>query len=174
MASKKTQYYQNTKNNYPKVDFKNFSEFPNDNFGDNEGEEFVKNLLMVGNSTYDFKNLRESTSNYSIEQVDLFAPGTEVKTTSKNNSFESTTGTSVSCAIISKIAALIWSYYPTLTAPQVKQILMESGTSYNIDVEVNQEDGTKKLIPFSELSKSGKIVNAYNALLMAEQVSKKK
>jgi hypothetical protein len=32
----------------------------------------------------------------------------------------------------------------------------------------------KKLVPFSTLSKSGKIVNAYNALLMAEKISKTK
>ncbi|WP_164914243.1 hypothetical protein [Aquimarina sediminis] len=50
---------------------------------------------------------------------------------------------------------------------------MDSGTPYDIDVEIKQKDGSKKLVPFSELSKSGKVVNAYNALLMAEQMSKK-
>jgi len=44
---------------------------------------------------------------------------------------------------------------------------MKSGVSYNIDVEVKQVDGIKKMVPFLKLSKSGKNVNAYNALLLA-------
>ena len=52
--------------------------------------------------------------------------------------------------------------------------LMESGVSYDIDVEITNEQGEKVLVPFSSLSKSGKIVNAYNALLMAKDYEKKK
>ena len=51
---------------------------------------------------------------------------------------------------------------------------MDSGTPHDIDVAIEQEDGSEKLVPFSELSKSGKIVNAYNALLMAEKMVKDK
>ncbi len=43
-----------------------------------------------------------------------------------------------------------------------------------MNVRVYQKDETQKLVPFSELSKSGKIVNAYNALIMADNISKKK
>jgi hypothetical protein len=35
-----------------------------------------------------------------------------------------------------------------------------------------QKDGSEKMIPFSELSKSGKVVNAYNAFIMAEKISR--
>ena len=68
------------------------------------------------------------------------------------------------------VAALIRSYYPKLSASQVKHILMDSGTPISETVSV---DAIKKEIPFSSACVSGKIVNAYNALLMAEKMSSK-
>jgi hypothetical protein len=42
-----------------------------------------------------------------------------------------------------------------------------------LNVQVpGEKEGTLK--PFSELSKSGKVVNAYNAMIMAAAMSKKK
>ena len=65
--------------------------------------------------------------------------------------------------LVAGIAALIFSQYPGLSATQVKQILMTSGVAINKKVVL--ENG--RIEPFSELSKTGKLVNAYNALLMA-------
>ncbi|WP_062055909.1 S8 family serine peptidase [Aquimarina longa] len=138
------------------------------------GNEISNNFLLIGSSTYSLdKNLKKSSSNYGKSNVDLFAPGHNIYTTSPlEEKYKFTTGSSYSSAIVSGIAALIRSCYPDLKAFQIKEILMKSGISYNIDVEMTLKDNTKKMIPFSDLSKSGKIVNAYNALLMAEQVSK--
>ena len=66
------------------------------------------------------------------------------------------------------VATLIREYYPNLKAAQVKQIIMQSGTPLNLEVIVDEK---KIKIPFSEASISGKIVNAYNALKMAEEIS---
>lgn len=71
---------------------------------------------------------------------------------------------------VAGVAALIRSYYPTLSAKQVKHILMDSGTSIGEDVNVGSDPSDKR--PFASLSKSGRIVNAYNALIMAEKLSK--
>lgn len=71
------------------------------------------------------------------------------------------------------MAALIRSQYPELTATQVKQILMDSSVKFDLMVQVlGEKEGTLKY--FSELSKSGGVLNAYNALLMAEKLSKKR
>ena len=79
----------------------------------------------------------------------------------------------MSSPIVAGVAALIRSYYPKLSASQVKKIILESGVFYDLKVQVpGEKEGVLK--PFSELSKSGKVVNAYNALIMAEDVSKKK
>ena len=67
------------------------------------------------------------------------------------------------------VAALIRSYYPSLTASQVKHILMDSGVAIPGNVAVGEE---KVQIPFSNTCVSGKIVNAYNAILMADQMAR--
>ncbi len=144
--------------------------YPEDS--DNGNNEIVSNFIKVGASSYHLnKGILNSVSNYGKTQVDLFAPSEKTLTLVPYDGYEREGGTSISCAIVSGVAALIRSHYPGLSASQVKEILMKSGTSYDIEVEVEQGDKTKKMIPFSELSKSGKIVNAYNALQMAKQFS---
>jgi hypothetical protein len=55
---------------------------------------------------------------------------------------------------------------------EVKQIILESGTAYDIEVLVPGGEGKK--VKFSELSKSGKVLNVYDAMELAKKVSKKK
>ncbi|WP_271782351.1 S8 family serine peptidase [Aquimarina algiphila] len=147
--------------------------YPNDI--DDEGNESVDNFITVGaiSNTLN-KNFRSYFSNYGKINVDIFAPGDEIFTTEIKNSYGYHSGTSMATAIVTGVSCILRSHYPDLSAFQVKEILMKSGTLYNMDIEIEQKDGTKKMIPFSELSKSGSVVNAYNALLMAEQISKSK
>ena len=66
------------------------------------------------------------------------------------------------------VAALVRSYYPQLNASQVKHILMNSGTQIPFNVI---KPGTKdELVSFATLSVSGRIVNAYNAVQMADRI----
>ena len=68
---------------------------------------------------------------------------------------------------VAGVAALIRSYYPKLTASQVKQIIMDSGTPLKNAVFVGEDQHNAN---FAEVSKTGRIVNAYNALLMAAKM----
>ncbi|MEM6719881.1 MAG: S8 family serine peptidase [Bacteroidota bacterium] len=145
--------------------------YPNDQI--ENGSNFVNNLIVVGASSYT-KNIISDFSNYGKNNVDIFAPGENIHTTTPNNKHLFIDGTSIATPIVSGIAALIRSYYPNLNAAEVKEIIMESGVSYDIMVKKPSTNEEKELVPFSSLSKSGKIVNAYNALLLAEQISKKK
>ncbi|UPZ17009.1 S8 family peptidase [Flavobacterium humidisoli] len=146
--------------------------YPNDQ--NYEGIRGVcNNFINVGSTS---KNLGEKLvsdySNYGKENVDLFAPGEDIYTTGAGNIYKTDSGTSFSAPMVSGTAAIIWSYYPNLTAKEVKQIIMDSGTAYNFEVIL---PGTEdKKVPFSELSKSGKVLNVYNAMQLAEKVSKKK
>lgn len=154
------------------LDLESNLNFPDDVI---DGKEFVTNFLKVGNSTFELNNkLKRSFSNYGSTTVDIFAPGSKIYTTSFNNSYEYVFGTSYSAPIVSGIAALIRSYYPSLTASEVKQILMDSGVEYDILVDVPTKENPNRQLPFNGLSKSGKIVNAYNAMLMAEEYVKEK
>ncbi|MFK7748433.1 MAG: S8 family serine peptidase [Kordia sp.] len=147
--------------------------YPNDN--EDNGTEVSNNFLLVGASTYDpNEKLVAPFSNYGNIDVDIFAPGIEIFTTTVHNTYDFEDGTAMATSITSGVAALIFSYYPNLTAWEVKQIIMKSGVSYDIMVNKPSTNRDKELVPFSSLSKSGKVVNAYNALLLAEEVSKKK
>jgi subtilisin family serine protease len=100
----------------------------------------------------------------------VFAPGVKIYASTPNNKYQFLQGTSMAAPNVAGVAALIRSYYPTLSAKQVKHILMDSGTSIGEDVNVGGDPSDKR--PFASLSKSGRIVNAYNALIMAEKLSK--
>lgn len=154
------------------LDKANTFNYPEDSVDDTE---FVDNFIKVGATTHT-KALKRSDSNYGKKHVDIFAPGVYIYTTSSKRGEKYTYfgGTSAAAPIVSGVAALIRSYYPELSAAEVKDIILQSGVSYTIEIEIEQEGTPKKIIPFSECSKSGKIVNAYNALLMAEKRAKKK
>ncbi len=108
-------------------------------------------------------------SNYGQNHVDVFAPGENIISTDTTNTYSMNDGTSLAAPVVTGIAALVLSYYPELTPAELIKILMES--SYKVDKKVltpNVESPERKKVKFSELSKSGGIVNAYNALVMAE------
>ncbi len=59
------------------------------------------------------------------------------------------------------------SYYPDLTADQVKSILKESTRKFD-GLKVTKP-GSAEEVPFAQLSSSGGLVNAYEAVLLAEK-----
>lgn len=143
--------------------------FPNDHYN-HGGTEFADNVLEVGSLDKKYGAQMVSTfSNYGNNNVDIFAPGTDIYSTNPNNAYEYSSGTSFAAPGVSGVAALLLSYYPNLTASQVKKIIMESGISINPSVILGGNAG--KTGEFKTISKSGKIANAYNALIMAENVS---
>ncbi|KAF2506900.1 S8 family serine peptidase [Flavobacterium zhairuonense] len=146
--------------------------FPND-LNENDSKEIFSNFINVGSTTRQVGDKFVSNfSNYGKINVDLFAPGDEIYTTGAGNIYKTESGTSFSAPMVSGTAALIWTFYPKLTVKQVKQIILDSGTSY--DIEVNIPGTTDKKKKFSELSQSGKVLNVYNAMQLAEKISKLK
>jgi subtilisin family serine protease len=130
--------------------------------------EFTDNVITIGAMSANWnENLPASFSNYGKLNVDVFAPGVAIYSTFPDERYEAISGTSMAAPSTAGVAALIRSYYPKLTAKQVKQILMNSGTQVNMDVKL---PGGEELVPFSDLSVSGRLVNAYNALRMADQM----
>lgn len=109
-------------------------------------------------------------SNFGKINVDVFAPGVKIYATTPKNTYKLLQGTSMASPNVAGVAALIRSYYPKLSAKQVKHILMDSGVAITTNVIVGGKPADVR--SFTNLSKSGKIVNAYNALLMADKMSK--
>ena len=75
---------------------------------------------------------------------------------------------------VAGVAALVRSYYPELSASQVKKIIMNSGTKLDLQVikpgSPSRENPEGEKVPFSDLSVTGRIVNAYNAIKMADAI----
>ena len=143
--------------------------FPDDNVN---GVEYVDNMITIGALNYDYsEKLIADFSNYGKNNVDIFSPGVKIYSTVPGNKYKFLQGTSMASPEVAGIAALIRSYFPKLKASEVKQILMESGVvPYVGQVIVGEEQ--KDRIPFSNASKSGRIVNAYNAVILAAKKSK--
>ncbi|MFY0631901.1 MAG: S8 family peptidase [Flavobacteriaceae bacterium] len=145
--------------------------FPNDS--PDKVNEITDNYITIGaiSSNYN-ENMPASFTNYGKVNVDIFAPGVKIYSTTPESEYAYKGGTSMASPGAAGVAALIRSYYPKLTASQVKRILMNSGTK--IDLEVikpgsgSSENPTGVKVPFADLSVTGRIVNAYNALKMAD------
>jgi subtilisin family serine protease len=113
-----------------------------------------------------------SFSNYGKQNVDVFAPGEEIYSTLPDDEYRYLQGTSMASPVIAGTAAMLRSYFPALSALQVKEIIMNSSDKLNMDVKLPGDAET--LVPFSELSVSGGTVNAYNAVKMAMATKGKK
>ena len=140
--------------------------FPDDNVNYVEVSE---TYIRVGSLTEKYgSKMVSGFSNYGKKNVDVFAPGSEVYSTTPENEYDFKGGTSMAAPGVAGIAALIRSQYPNLSAAQVKQVILDSGLPLNTKVVVGGDASNVK--PFADLSKSGKIANAFNALIMASKI----
>ena len=146
--------------------------YPNDEVNK---KEISDNFLTVGALNYEYnKNLVASFSNYGKRNVDVFAPGVKIYSTTPENKYEFLQGTSMASPEVAGVAALLRSYFPSLSAAEVKKIIMDSGVKVNMSVYVGEDKGDGKKRPeknFSELSTTGTIVNAKNAVIMAAKMA---
>ena len=143
--------------------------FPND--AKDKITEIADNVITVGAMSRFFdEKLPAGFSNYGKKNVDIFAPGMEIYSTLPKDTYGQNQGTSMAAPEVAGVAALVRSYYPNLTASQVKHIIMDSGIEFNREVI---KPGTKdEKVNFTDLSVSGRILNAYNALVLADKMSK--
>lgn len=74
-----------------------------------------------------------SFSAYGKNTVQIAAPGQDILTTNGENGYRSETGTSFAAPMVSSAAALVWAERPELTAPEVKQILLDSAQPRLLD-----------------------------------------
>lgn len=144
--------------------------FPNPLYADGKGR--ASNVITVGASgNLNNGGLTASFSNYGKNEVDVFAPGVDIYSTIPGgNTYGNASGTSMACPVVAGIAALILQYYPGLSPQQVKLAIEKSAQAPKEKVikpgSGAAETGEEK-VPLSELSRTGGIVNAYEALKYA-------
>jgi subtilisin family serine protease len=131
-----------------------------------KGKKEAWNVIEVGaNNRYLDENLAAKFTNYGETSVDLFAPGVYVYSTLPNNTYKESSGTSMAAPVVSGVAALLFSYFPELSANEIKEVILESTQPYEGEVYL---PGTKELVEFPTLSVTGGIVNAYEAVKIAQ------
>ncbi|MEO7924886.1 MAG: S8 family peptidase [Chitinophagaceae bacterium] len=109
--------------------------------------------------------LTANFSNYGKKEVDVFAPGVRIySTVPGGNTYQNLQGTSMASPVVAGLAAFIMEYYPNLSAAQVKTVIERSSGKLAEKVK-NPETGD--MVALTELSKSGGLVNAYEAIKLA-------
>jgi cell wall-associated protease len=142
---------------------------------DKNGNKITQCWLTVGASSSSAgKDLPAPFSNYGKTKVDVFAPGVELWGCEPGSKYGSASGTSMASPVVAGIAAVIRAYYPQLTAPEVRDIIIKTATPYDELVNRPTEEGASVLVKFTELSVSGGVANLYSALKLAEEMAAKK
>ena len=146
--------------------------YPTNQYASQEGA--ASNWITVGATGMEAdENLIAVFSNYGDETVDIFAPGVDIYSLQPDSGYALQSGTSMAGPVVTGVAALLMSYYPELDTKQIKEILLAS--TYQLKkLKVNQPGSTdNKKVKLKDLSISGGVVNAYLAVQMAEEFSKK-
>lgn len=138
--------------------------FPSPTYFD--GKTRANNWITVGASG-DLKNggLTASFSNYGKKEVDVFAPGVQIYATLPGgNTYGRLSGTSMACPVVAGTAALLLEYFPALSAKQLKYVIEKSAVAPNVEVNI---PGTTDKTKLSDISKTGGLLNAYEAVKLA-------
>lgn len=151
-----------TKENYPNPHFL---------FQNNTANNFI--TVGASNDPSMGQGIAADFSNYGNKEVDVFAPGVKIYSTlPQKNEYGNLRGTSMAAPIVTGLTAMLRSYFPNLTAVEVKQIIVNS-VMHPDSTLADYKPGTQQAIAFAALSKSGGIINADNAVKQAENLEKK-
>lgn len=129
--------------------------------------------LTIGASTrVSKKDLPATFSNYGQTKVDVFAPGHEIYNSVPQSDYKKLQGTSMAAPMVAGVAALLQSYFPTLTMNEIKDIMLKSAKSYK--GTQHNKPGTDELVDFATLSVTGAVINVKNAVKMCKALEKTK
>lgn len=140
-----------------------------DNFPNNRLRQWgteAKNWITVGASGDEANGgLTASFSNYGKEQVDVFAPGVRIYSTIPGgNTYGNAQGTSMACPVVVGTAAFLLEYFPGLTPEQVKYCILKSAQAPTNKVK---KPGSDDMVALSDISRSGGVINAFEAAKVA-------
>ncbi len=135
----------------------------------NPREDQRTNWIDVGaSSKTNGLKLAAGFSNYGAKTVDIFAPGVSIYSTKPHSKYGASSGTSDASPVVAGVAALLKSYYPNLNSKQIREIILKSAIKHT-KTKVIKPGSKNKKIRFNKLSTTGGIVNAFQAIKLAEK-----
>jgi subtilisin family serine protease len=133
----------------------------------------LDHFLTIGASTrFAKEKLSADFSNYGQTKVDVFAPGYEIYNTVPQSAYKKLQGTSMAAPMVAGVAALLKSYFPSLTMKEIKEVILKSAKPYKGTKQM--KPGTVELVDFATLSVTGSVVNVKNAVSMCMALEKSK
>ena len=110
-------------------------------------------------------SLTANFSNYGKQEVDVFAPGVKIyATVPGGKNYQNLQGTSMASPVVAGVAALILQYFPNLSPQQVKYVIEKTAQNPIIKVK---HPGTGEEVELGAISKTGGVINAYDAVKLA-------
>ena len=140
--------------------------FPNRQAAGDAAQPEAANWIEVGASRWDTA-LAADFSNYGRTRVDVFAPGARIYSLAPDDGTTTSDGTSLAAPLVSGVAALLLAYFPDLTPTDARAVLLDSAVRHDADVPQPGEEGGS--VRFGDLSVTGGVVNAYEAVRLAER-----
>ena len=144
--------------------------YPTKSFNENNSEN--QYWIEVGASSNSAKKqLPANFSNYGDKTVDIFAPGVDIYSCVSGSKYEAQSGTSMAAPVVTGVVALVLNYYPEMDRAKVKEIVVNAGANYSKKkVLLPTEEGKASKIKFGELSNSGRVINAAEALKLSSEM----
>lgn len=91
-----------------------------------ETEDILDRIIVVGSAKVTKDGYVQTSSSNVGERVDICAPGDNIYSTTKDNTYLTKSGTSMAAPVVTGVASLVWSVNPDLTGNEVKKIICES------------------------------------------------
>ncbi len=124
------------------------------------------NMITVGSSSDPLitENYISSFSNYGKNSVDIFAPGDHIYSTVPYSLYDKKDGTSMASPVVAGLAGMLRSYFPALSAAQIKECIVKSVDKSFENTEVIKPGTKDKKVRLSSLCRYGGIINAAAAV----------
>jgi subtilisin family serine protease len=112
-------------------------------------------------------------SNYGMKNVDVFAPGVDIYSCKPENGYANASGTSMASPVTAGVCAVLKSYFPALTPADIKRIVETSADKSLAKKKLIIPGEKKKKTKFTNLCRTGGVVDLYSAVQMASGTPKK-
>ena len=138
-----------------------------------DGKGEASNFMAIGALSWKpDEKVVANFSNYGKKTVDVFSPGVDIYSTTPKNGYRDASGTSMASPVAAGVAAVLKSYYPSLTPQQIKKILIKSSLKTYKGKKVIKPGTKDELIKFEKLGKNAGTINLYQAVKMADTYTK--
>jgi subtilisin family serine protease len=143
-----------------------------------EGKGYATNMITIGALSWKPDSMIAAPfTNYGKKSIDLFAPGVDIYSTTPENEYKDASGTSMATPVAAGVAAVLKSYYPSLTPEQIKTILIKSSLKTYKGKKVikpgSKKEDKDRYVKFESLGKNAGLINLYEAIQMADKFTKK-